>query len=171
MYKKINGDSTPLIQKERCPKKAPRKSLFWEHLCWSLTVATPLRMSRAKLHVRLKWPIIYHCLCMVLHDIVVCLFIYVLRYWMRFCCFYCLIRAFPNCYSVCHQNNKYVCTPFNKQCGGSNHGSPVFIRFKYPVANSPTHSLRSLDHFLLTVKDRPCHSDQHNVHYITSWEV
>ena len=39
--------------------------------------------------------------------------------------------------------------------GSSNYGSPVFIRFRYPVANSPTHSPKLLDHFLLTIKDRP----------------
>ena len=39
--------------------------------------------------------------------------------------------------------------------GGSNHGSPVFIWFRYPMVNSPTHSPKSLDHFLLTTKDRP----------------
>ena len=54
---------------------------------------------------------------------------------------------------------------FQQQCGGSNHGSPVFIRFGYLVANWTTHSLKSIDHFL-TVKDRPCHLDQHKVHYM-----
>ena len=52
-----------------------------------------------------------------------------------------------------------------------NHGSLVFIRFGYLVANSPTYSPKSLDHFLLTVRDKPCRLDQRNVHYITSWEV
>ena len=61
--------------------------------------------------------------------------------------------------------------PFQQKCGCSNHGSPVFIRFEYLVANSPTHSLKSLDHFLFTVKDRSCRLDQRNVHYITIWEV
>ena len=55
--------------------------------------------------------------------------------------------------------------------GGSNYGSLVFIRFGYPMVNSPTHSPKLLDHFLLTIKDRPCRSDQGNVHYITSWEL
>ena len=112
---------------------------------------------------------------MVLHDIVVvCLFMFdgmlndILE--RGICCLYCLLKAFPNCHSVCHSNNN-VCTPFQQFCGGSNHRSPIFIRFGYPVANSPTHSLKSLDHFLLTVTDKPCHLDQRNVHYITSWEV
>ena len=39
--------------------------------------------------------------------------------------------------------------------GDSNHRSPIFIRFGYPVVNSPTHSPKSLDHFLLTINDRP----------------
>ena len=113
--------------------------------------------------------------CMVLHDIVVvCLFMFdgmlndILE--RGICCLYCLLKAFPNCHSVCHSNNN-VCTPFQQFCGGSNHRSPIFIRFRYPVANSPTHSLKSLDHFLLTVTDKPCHLDQRNVRYITSWEV
>ena len=88
---------------------------------------------------------------------------------MIFCCVYCLLKDFPNCHSVCHQNNMYA--PPSTTCGGSNHGSLIFIKFRYPMANSPTHSLKSLDHFLLTVKDRPCRLNQHNVHYITSWEV
>ena len=88
---------------------------------------------------------------------------------MIFCCVYCLLKGFPNCYSVCHQNNMYA--PLSTTCGGSNHGSPVFIRFEYLVVNSPTHSLKSLDHFLLIVKDKSCCLDQRNVHYITSWEV
>ena len=46
--------------------------------------------------------------------------------------------------------------PLSTTGGGSNHGSSVFIRFRYPVVNSPTHSLKSLDDFLLTVKDKPC---------------
>ena len=66
-------------------------------------------MSRAKLCIRLKLPNVYSCFCMILHDIIVCL----LRYCMIFCCIYCLLRAFFNSHSVCHQNNKYVCTPFN----------------------------------------------------------
>ena len=71
-------------------------------------------MSRAKLRIRLKWPNVYPCFCMVLHDIVVFLFFFcLLRYCMIFCCMYCLLRTFLNCHSVCHQNNKYVCTPFN----------------------------------------------------------
>ena len=42
--------------------------------------------------------------------------------------------------------------PFQKS-GSSNHGSLVFLRFEYPM-NSPTHNPKSLDHFLLTVKDK-----------------
>ena len=34
--KKISGDSTPLIQKERCPGKVP-KSLFLEHLSFAVS--------------------------------------------------------------------------------------------------------------------------------------
>ena len=89
--------------------------------------------------------------------------------YMICCCLYCLLKAFPNCHSVCHPNNMYA--PLSTTGGGSNHGSSVFIRFRYPVVNSPTHSLKSLDDFLLTVKDKPCRLDQCNVHYITSWEV
>ena len=89
---------------------------------------------------------------------------------MIFCCVHCLLKAFPNYHSVYHPNNNMY-APLSTTCGGSNHGSPVFIRFMYPVANSPTNSLKLLDHFLLTVKDQPCRLDQHNVHYITSWEV
>ena len=85
------------------------------------------------------------------------------------CCMYCLLKAFPNYHSVCHPNNMYA--PLSTTCGGGNHGSSVFIRFGYLVVNSPTYSLKSLDHFLLTVKDKPCHLDRRNVHYITSWEV
>ena len=67
---------------------------------------------------------------------------------MIFCCLYCFLKAFPNRHSVCHpKNNMYA--PLLRTCGGSNHGSPVFIRFEYLVVNSPTHSLKSLDHFLL----------------------
>ena len=108
---------------------------------------------------------------MVLHDIVVCLFMFdgmlkdILVHGI--CCLYCLLKAFPNCHYVCHSNNN-VCTHFQIFCGSSNHGSPVFIRFGYPVVNSPTHSPKSLGHFLLTVKDKPCHLDQYNVHYLTS---
>ena len=99
----------------------------------------------------------------ILHDKVVCLFIYVwwdvVWFWCSIiCCLYFLLKAFPNCHSLCHPNNN-VCTPFQQFCGGSNHGSLVFIRFGCPVANSPTHSLKSLDHFLLTIKDRPCYLD------------
>ena len=86
---------------------------------------------------------------------------------MIFCCLYCLLSAFPNCHSVGHQNNNMY-TPLSTTCGGSNLALLVFIRFGYLMENSPTHSLKSLDHFLLTVKDIPCHLDQHNVHYITS---
>ena len=85
------------------------------------------------------------------------------------CCMYCLLKVFPNYHSVCHPNNMYA--PLSTTCGGGNHGSSVFIRFGYLVVNSPTYSLKSLDHFLLTVKDKPCHLDRRNVHYITSWEV
>ena len=114
-------------------------------------------------------------ICMVLHDIVVvCLFMFngmlydILVYGI--CGLYCLLKSFPNRHCACHSNNN-VCTSFQQFCSGSNHGSPVFIRFRYLVANSPTHSLKSLDHFLLIVTNKPCHLDQRNFHYITSWVV
>ena len=153
---------------------ALKNLFFWEVLLRSLIVVTPLGMSRAKLRVRLKWPNMYPCFawsCMIL--LFVCLFIFdemcMIFWFMVFCCVYCLLKSFPNCYSVCHPNNMYA--PLSITCGGSKHGSSVFIRFGYLVANSPTHSLKSLDHFLLTVKDKPCRLDQRKVHYITSWEV
>ena len=68
-------------------------------------------------------------------------------------------------------SKQQICMHPSQQYGGSNYGSPVFIRFGYPMANSPTHSSNSPNHFLLTIKDKPCHLDQRNVHYITSWEV
>ena len=158
------------LPKKRGALKSTKKSLFFrEALFWSLIVATPQGTSRAKLRIRLTWPNIYPCF---LHSFAwyCCLFIYLclLRCCMIFCCMICccLLKAFPNCHSVCHPNNMYP--PFSTNCGGSNHGPLVFIRFGYPVLNSPTHSLKSLDHFLLTVKDKPCCLDQCNVHYITS---
>ena len=80
-----------------------------------------------------------------------------------------LYIAFPNCHCVCHETT-IMHEPISK-FGDSNHGSPVFIRVGYPVVNSPTHSLKSLDHFLLTEKDKQCCLDQRNIHYVTSWEV
>ena len=170
--------------KKRSVFESTKKSLFFlEALLRSLTVATLLGMSRAKLRVRHKWPNMYLCVCMVLHDIVVVvvvvffgffffLFVYLrlLRCCMIYCYVYCLLKAFPNYHSVCHPS-KNMYAPLSTTCCGSSHGSPVFIRFGYPVANSPTHRLKSLDHFPLTVKDIPYHLDQHNVHYITSCEV
>ena len=96
---------------------------------------------------------------LVLHGLALYCYLFVYLCSLRccmICCLYCLLKAFPNCHSVCHPNNMYA--PFSTTCGGSN-------------SYSPTHSLKSLDHFLLTVKDKPCHLDQRNVHYITSWEV
>ena len=53
------------------------------------------------------WTLVFAWSCMIL--LFVCLFLFVeILYDM-----YCLLRAFLNCHSVCHQNNKYVCTPFN----------------------------------------------------------
>ena len=107
--------------------------------------------------------------CLVLHDIAVCLFMFVEMLYdicglifccMICCCLHCLLKVFPNYHSVCHPNNIYA--PLSTTCGGSNHESPVFIRFGYPVANSPTHSLKLLDHFLLTVNDRLYRLDQCN---------
>ena len=144
MYKRISGDSTPLTEKERYPKRY--LDLFFEgHLFLrSRIVATPLGMSRAKFCIRLKWPNVYLCFAWSC-----CLFVYLclmgccMIFWcIIICCLYCLLKSFPNCHSVCHL-----------------------------MANSPTHSLKSLNHFQLTVKDKPCRSNQHNVHYITSWEV
>ena len=110
--KKISGDSTSLTQKERYPKRNPNL-FFWEALLRSLTVATPLEMSRAKFRIRLKWPNMY--LCFAWYSF--CLFIYV--WWdvlwclmYGICCLYCLLKSFPNYHSVCHPNNN-VCTPFN----------------------------------------------------------
>ena len=80
-----------------------------------------------------------------------------------------LLKAFPNYHCVCHQTT-IMHAPISK-FGGSNHGSTVFIRFGYPVVNSPIPSPKSLDHFLLTEKDKSCLLDQRNVHYVTSWEV
>ena len=136
-------------------------------------MATLLGMMRAKLRIRLQSPNMYLCFAwsyMIL--LFVCLFMFdeMLYNIFLYDILYCLLKSFPNCHSVCHPN-KYVCTPFQQLVGGSNHGSPVFIRFGYPVANSPTHSLKSLDHFLLTVRDKPCCSNQRIVHYITSWDV
>ena len=51
----------------------------------------------------------WSCMILLLFLFFFCL----LRYCMIFCCMYCLLRTFLNCHSVCHQNNKYVCTPFN----------------------------------------------------------
>ena len=134
---------------------------------------TPLRMSKAKFRIRLKWPNVYPYFawsCMMLLFVCLFMFVEMLHTLLYICCVYCLLKSFPNWHSVCHPN-KYVCTPFQQLVGGSNHGSSVFIRFRYPVANSPTHSLKSLDHFLLTVRDKPCCSNQRIVHYITSWDV
>ena len=133
-------------------------------------MATPLEMSRAKHCIDLSDQIL-PLFCMVLHGIVVCLFMFdwmfydILVYGIY--CLYCLLNSFPNCHSVRHPNNN-VCILLQQFCGGSNHASLVFIRFRYPVVNSPTRKPKSLDHFLLTVMDKPCHSDQHNVHYIIS---
>ena len=80
-----------------------------------------------------------------------------------------LFIAFPNVHCICHETT-IMHEPISKS-SGSNYGSPVFIDFGYPVVNSPTHGPESLDHFLLTEKDKPCRLDQHNVHYVTSWEV
>ena len=104
--------------KREVPLQAP-KSLFWEHplkKLWSLAVATPLGMSRGKLHIRFKWQNINPCL---LHGLAwyCCLFVYLCLkmfvWYFCLCCHVCLLRAFPNCYSVCHQNNKNVCNPLN----------------------------------------------------------
>ena len=54
LYKKKSGDSTPLTQKERRPSNHLKISFLRGLISRSLTVATPLGMSRAKLHVRLK---------------------------------------------------------------------------------------------------------------------
>ena len=53
--KKISGDSTPLTKK-RGAIKSTRISFLkgTKVFCWSLTVATPLGMLRAKLHIKLQ---------------------------------------------------------------------------------------------------------------------
>ena len=113
LKKKINGDSTPLTQKREVSQKVP-ESLFWgTHFSKSLTMATPLGMLRAKLHIKLKWQI---C-TFVLHGLAwyCCLFVYLCLmrcciYFccMIFCCLYCLLKYFPNCHSVWHPNNMYA---------------------------------------------------------------
>ena len=115
----------------------------------SLIVATPLEMSRAKLRIRLKWPNVYPFFAWYS-----CLFVYLC---LMGCCILFLLYGIL-LFVLCHSNNN-VCTSFQKFCGGSNHGSPFFIKFGYPMANSPTYSLKSLDHFLLTVTNKPCHLD------------
>jgi len=55
--------------------------------------------------------------------------------------------------------------------GGSNHGSPIFLTFGCPVMNSPTHSPKSLDHFLLIEKDNDNVWTNANVHCVTRWEL
>ena len=46
-------------------------------------------------------------------------------------------------------------------------------KFKMPTLDKfdGIGSPKSPDHFLLTIMDKPCRSDQCNVHYITSCEV
>ena len=178
MYKKISGDYISLTQKERCLKSTLQNLSFLKgtQFWCSLTVATPLGIY---------WGLSFvlnlsdQICTFVLHDFAwySCLFVYlclmgccIILWCMIFCCLFWLLKSFANCHTVCHPNNN-VCTPFQQFCGGSNHGSHVFIRFGYLVANSPTHSPKSLDHFLLIVMDKPCRSNQRSVHYITIWEV
>ena len=155
-------------EKGRCRWLHPflRPPMVFSH---SLTVTTLLGKRGLSFTLDFKWPIKYPCVCMMFFVRLVLL--------MSAYCFYnilfempCwLLKAFPNCHCVCHQiTNMYA--PISTSCG-SNHGSLVFIRFRYPVVNSPPHSPKSLDYFLLTKKDRSCRLDQCNVHYITSWEV
>ena len=65
LYQKISGNSTPLIQKERCPEQAP-KSLFWEHLISrSLAIsimATQYILCGGQLYRRSYDGIHLHCL-------------------------------------------------------------------------------------------------------------
>ena len=106
--------------------------------------------------------------CMIFCFVVyLCLEMFVWYFFLR--CHVCLLRAFPTII-VCAIKTTNMHVPISKY-GGSNHGSPVFIRFGYLMVNSPTHGPKSPGHFLLTKKDRPCRLDQCNVDYITSWEV
>ena len=50
-------------------------------------MATLLGMSRAKFCVRLKWPNMYICVCMVLHDIVVVVVVVFFGFFFFFCLF------------------------------------------------------------------------------------
>ena len=52
LYKNISGDTTPLPKRE-VPLQALGSLFFFRAPQWSLTVATPLGMSKAKLRVRL----------------------------------------------------------------------------------------------------------------------
>ena len=87
------------LRKKRGALKSAQIS-FLRALLQFLTMATPLGMLRAKFRVRLKWPTI--CLCLEMFVWYFCL-----------CYHVCLLRTFPNCHSVCYQNNKNVCTLLN----------------------------------------------------------
>ena len=134
--KKISDDSILLTQKERCPKRY--LNLFFDgHFfrglsqwrlqqgCRRLSFVLDLseQMCTFVLH-GLAWVVRLMGCCMIFQCMIIC----------------CLLKSFSNCHSVCHPNNN-IYTPFQQFCSGSNHGSPVFISFKYPVVNSPTHSL------------------------------
>ena len=155
------------LEKERCQcltpfHRAPKfPGLSQWQLCWGC--------RGLSFTLDFKWPIKYAFVCMMSFAYLVLLMSVYCLYNILFEMPCWLLKAFPNCHCVCHKTtNMYV--PIST-FGGSNHGSLVFIRFGYPVVNSPTHSPKSLDHFLLNENDRPCRLDQRNVHYITSWEV
>ena len=117
LKKKKSCNSIPLTQKERCPKRYPNLffeghffrglSQWWLHWgCRGLSFVLDLsnQMCTFVLH-DFAW---YSCLFVYL-----CLMGCCMIFWCTIiCCLYCLLKAFPNCHSVCHPNNN-VCTPFS----------------------------------------------------------
>ena len=116
--KKKSGNSIPLTQKERCPKRYP--NLFFEghffqglsqwQLCWgcrglSFVLDLSDQICTFVLH-DLAW---YSCLFVYLCLMGCCM----IFWWMVFSCLYCLLKAFLNYHSVCHSNNN-VCTTFQQ---------------------------------------------------------
>ena len=81
----------------------------------------------------------------------------------------CLLQLSFNYHCASHETTIMGEPILEPSC--SNHGSPVFPRFEYPMVNSPTHSPKSLYPFLMTVKDKPCRLEQCSIHYVTIWEV
>ena len=60
-----------------------------------------------------------------------CLCIDCMIFYLKMPCW--LLKAFPNCHS-CAIKTTNMHVPISTY-GGSNHRSPVFIRFRYPVVN------------------------------------